>query len=168
MQTRKLHLHLLLHLKPWSSKVLIFCVGFWELSHLTRDLTISSWEENECFCKLSKCTIWLFHSKLLKLSFWVKIVVILLVAQLVTTVTAWDKSHVKWDNSQNSTQKMRTFSVDMSTNLFQFWQFCWEISLGICAWRNFASKPAWLISLYYSQFFLQIILCFLGTILVFN
>ena len=133
---------------------------------------ISSWEENKCCYKLKKCTKWhLFHSKWLKLSFWVKIVVILSVAQLVTTViffSAWDKSHVKWDNSQNSTQKMRTFSVDMSTNLFQFWQFCWEISLGICAWRDFASKPAWLISLYYSQFFLQIILCFLGTILVFN
>ena len=40
-----------------------------------------------------------------------KIVVILSVAQLVTTViyfSAWDKSHVKWDSSKNSTQKMRT------------------------------------------------------------
>ena len=40
-----------------------------------------------------------------------KIVVILLVAQLVTTViffSAWDKSLVKWDNSRNSTQKIRT------------------------------------------------------------
>ena len=38
-------------------------------------------------------------------------VVILSVAQLVTTVIffpACDKSHVKWDNSQNSTQKKRT------------------------------------------------------------
>ena len=38
-------------------------------------------------------------------------VVILSVAQLVTTViffSARDKSRVKWDNSRNSTQKMRT------------------------------------------------------------
>ena len=73
---------------------------------------ISSWEANKCCYKLSKCTKWhLFYSKWLKLSFWVKIVVILSVAQLVTTVIffpAWDKSRVKWDNSQNSTQKMRT------------------------------------------------------------
>ena len=67
---------------------------------------ISSWEENKCCYKLSKCTKWL------KLSFRVKMVVIVSVAQLVTPViffTAWDKSRVKWDNSWNSTQKMRTF-----------------------------------------------------------
>ena len=41
-----------------------------------------------------------------------KIVVILSVAHLVTTFiffSAWDKSRVKRDNFQNSTQKMRTF-----------------------------------------------------------
>ena len=73
---------------------------------------ISSWEENKCCYKLSKCTKWhLFHSKWSELSFWVKIVVILSVAQLETAViffSAWDKSHVKWDNSRNSTQIMRT------------------------------------------------------------
>ena len=61
---------------------------------------ISSWDKNNCCYKLSKCT------KCSKLSFWVKRVVILSVAQLVTTViffSAWDKSRVKWDNSQNST-----------------------------------------------------------------
>ena len=45
------------------------------------------------------------------LSFWVKIVAILSDAQLVTTgifFSAWDKSHVKLDNSRNSKQKMRT------------------------------------------------------------
>ena len=82
---------------------------------------ILSWEKNKYCYKLKKCTKWhLFHSKWSKLSWWVKIVVIWSVAQLVTMVKAWDKSHVKWDNSRNSTQKMRTFSVDMSTNLFQF------------------------------------------------
>ena len=73
---------------------------------------ISIWEENKCCCKLSMCTKWqLFHSKLSKLSFWVKIIVILSVTQLVTTVfffSAWDKLRVKWDNSRNSTQKLRT------------------------------------------------------------
>ena len=62
--------------------VLYICVGFWLLAYLT-----TGWEENKCCYKLSKCTKWqLFHSKLWKLSFWVKIVVILSVAQLVTTV----------------------------------------------------------------------------------
>ena len=73
---------------------------------------ISSWEENKCSYKLRKCTKWhLFHSKWLKLSFRVKIVVILSVAQLVATViffSAWDKSRVKLDNCQNSKQKMWT------------------------------------------------------------
>ena len=73
---------------------------------------ISSWEENKCCYKLSKCTKWqLFHSKLSKLSFRVIIVVILSVAQLVTTIiffSAWDKSRFKWYNSWNSTEKMWT------------------------------------------------------------
>ena len=77
---------------------------------------ISSWEENkQCCYKLSKCTKWhLFHSKWSKLSFWVKIVDIFSAAQLETTFiffSAWDRSHVKWDNSQNSTQKMRTWVI---------------------------------------------------------
>ena len=39
---------------------------------------ILSWEENKCCYKLNKCTKWLlFHWKWLKLSFWVKIDVIL-------------------------------------------------------------------------------------------
>ena len=38
---------------------------------------ISSWEENICCYKMSKCTKWLLlHSKWSKVSFWVKIVVI--------------------------------------------------------------------------------------------
>ena len=49
---------------------------------------ISSWEETKCCYKLSKCSKWhLFHSNWSKLSFGVKKVVILSVAQLVTTVT---------------------------------------------------------------------------------
>ena len=69
---------------------------------------ISSWEENKCCYKQR----WhLLHSKWLKLSFWVKIVVNLSVAQLVTTViffSAWHKSRVKLDNSRDPTKKMRT------------------------------------------------------------
>ena len=67
---------------------------------------ISSWEWNTCWANAQND----LHSKWSKLSFWVKIVVILSVAQLVTTVifcSAWDKSCVKWDNSWNSTQKIR-------------------------------------------------------------
>ena len=122
---------------------LIFCVEFRELSHLTRDFP-QVWEENKSCYKLSKCTKWhLFHSKLSKLSSWVKTVVILSVAQLVTTViffSSWDKSRVKWDNVQNSTQKMRTLSsgflqhpVKMPTFVFfflnpnYFFQFVFEL-----------------------------------------
>ena len=56
-----------------------------------------------------------------KLSFWLKIIVILSVAQLVATViffSAWDKSRVKWDNSRNSTQKMRTLDSYASRYTF--------------------------------------------------
>ena len=48
---------------------------------------ISNWEDNNCCYKLSKCTKWhLFHSISSKLSFWVKIVVILSVAQLCNNI----------------------------------------------------------------------------------
>ena len=59
---------------------------------------------------MTKCTK--FHSQLW---FWVrKIVVILSVAHLVSTViifSAEGKSFINWDNSQNSTQKMKTKSA---------------------------------------------------------
>ena len=71
-----------------------------------------SCEEDKCCYKLIKCTKWhLFYSKWSKMSFWVKIVVILSVSQLVLTViffSAWDKSRIKWDISKNSIRKMRT------------------------------------------------------------
>ena len=80
---------------------------------------ISSWVENTSCYKLRKCTKWhIFHSKWSNLSFWVKIAVILSVVQLVTTFiffSAWDRSRIKWDNSQNSTQKMRTFTLYVET-----------------------------------------------------
>ena len=77
------------------------CWISWVVSFTT--WLISRWEVNKYCYMLIKCTKWhLFHSKWQKLSFWVKIAVILSVAQLVTTViffSAWDKSRVKWDNS---------------------------------------------------------------------
>ena len=76
---------------------------------------ISSWEENNCCYKLSN---WqndnYFHSKWQLWPFWVKYMSFYAFAQLVTTFiffSAWDKSRDKWDNSQNSTQKMRTQAV---------------------------------------------------------
>ena len=93
---------------------------------------ISSWEENKCCYKLSKCTKWhLFQKQWSKLSFWVKIVVILSVAQLVTTVvffSAWDKSRVKWNNSRNSTHKMKTqvgSTIDCFEPIFRFLMQFW-------------------------------------------
>ena len=68
----------------------------------------SRWEENNCCYKLSN---WQndnsFHSKWQLWQFCA-------FAQFVTTViffSAWDKSHVKWDNSRNSTQKMKTLML---------------------------------------------------------
>ena len=43
-------------------------------------------------------------------------IVILSVAQLVTTIIffpAWDKSHIEWDNSQNSTQNSENENLSM-------------------------------------------------------
>ena len=94
--------------------VLIFCVEFQELSRLTRDISqtekkinvVTSWAN-------AQNDIHLFHSKWSKLLFWGKIHVIFSVAELVTTFifSAWDKSRVKWDNSWNSTQKMRNKTI---------------------------------------------------------
>ena len=85
---------------------------------------ISSWEANKCCYKLSKCPKWhLFHSKWSNLSFWVKIAVIMSVAQLVTTLilfSAWDKSCDKWDNFRNSTQKKRTSIYNIVIGVVEF------------------------------------------------
>ena len=76
---------------------------------------ISTWEENNCFYKLSN---WQndnhFHSKWQLRPFWVKYIPRCHFVHLLSLLTtflffsAWDKSRVKWDNSRNSTQKMRT------------------------------------------------------------
>ena len=104
------NVHVSMYKHIWT-KTQVFCVEFLGVVPFNTWL-ISSCEVNKCCYKLNKCTKWpLFHSKWSKLSFWVKIVVIFSVAQLVATViffSAWDKSRVKWDNSRNSTQKMRT------------------------------------------------------------
>ena len=114
---------------------------------------ISSWEENKCCYKLRKCRKWhLFLWKWLKLSFWVKIVVILSVAQLLTTVivfSAWDKSRVKWDNSQNSTQKMRTYIAHEIINKREYLNgllHLWNIALIYCLLKIFLDFP-WVIYL---------------------
>ena len=54
-------------------------------------------------------------------------------AQLVTIYIfflAWDKSCVKWDNSQNSTQKMRTYS---------WWTFNGCDQSNLCTVKNYWS-----------------------------
>ena len=91
---------------------------------------ISSREENKCCYKLSKYTKWhLFYS------FWVKIVVILSDAELVSSViffSAWDKSHVKWDNSWNWTLKKRTFMTAhfrKSNYASRFYSYCNHVYL---------------------------------------
>ena len=82
-----------------TSKVLIFCVEIWELSNLTRDL--SQAQENKYCYKLSKFTEWhLLHLKWSKYHF-----VHLLTLWRFIFFSAWDKSLIKWDNSENSTQK---------------------------------------------------------------
>ena len=83
---------------------------------------ITSWEENKCCYKLSKCTKWhLFYSKWSKLSFWVKIVVILSVALLVTTIiffSAWDKSC--WNGT---TPEIQPENEDLNLILHLTWEY---------------------------------------------
>ena len=50
-------------------------------------------------------------------------------AQLITTVilfSAWNKSRVKWDNSQNSRQKMRTYVILRLLQIFLIGIFDWR------------------------------------------
>ena len=59
----------------------------------------------------------LFYSKWQLWPFWVKWISFCAFARLVTTFiffSAWDESRVKWDNAQNSTQKMRTLVLPCS------------------------------------------------------
>ena len=88
-----------------SSKVLIFCDDFQELSYLTHG---SSREENKCWYKLSKCIRWhLFNSKWSNLSFWVKII-----AQLVTFSSQLEISEVL----NGTTPKFNTKNDDRRSN----------------------------------------------------
>ena len=77
------------------SKVLICCVKFWNLSQAEKKIiVVTSWANAQNGIYFSQ------NGRSVKI-----------VPQLVTKVIfflAWDKSRVKWDNSQNSTQKMRT------------------------------------------------------------
>ena len=95
--------------------VLIFCVEFRELSHLTRDLpqaerkinAVTRWAnaQNDIYFTQNGQSCHLSENSQS-------------VVQLVTTVisfSAWDKSRVKWDNSWNLTHKMRT---SVSKNLW--------------------------------------------------
>ena len=71
-----------------------------KLSHLTHDLSQAQKQIDDVTSWANAQNEKLFHSKWLKLSFWVKIVVILSVAHLVTTIvflSAWDESRVKQD-----------------------------------------------------------------------
>ena len=103
-------------------KVLIFCVEIWELSHSTHDLS-------QAEKKINVFTSWRF-----------------------IFFSAWDKSHVKWDNSQNSIQKMRikvgmyhwsekrtprTFWV--TDSLHNFWMLSW---VGMDHWSE--ERLGWL------------------------
>ena len=105
------------HFLCWISEVVSF--NMW---------LISSWEENNCCYKLSMSNkkkwqltsvskkTWTNHSGdtvLYGLSFCA-------FAQLLTKYiffSAWDESRVKWNNSRNSTQKMRTLVCRCFKNL---------------------------------------------------
>ena len=87
--------------------VLMFCVEFRELSHLTRDLS-------QAEKKITVFTSWITDKMTLVFTqnnnidhiAW-KIDAFCAFAQLLTTFiffSAWDKSHVEWDNFRNSPQ----------------------------------------------------------------
>ena len=83
------------------AKVLTFCVEFRELSHLSQAekkiTVVTRWATDKM------TTIFTQNDNFDHFE-WYR-------CQLVITFiffSVWDKSRVKWDNSQNSTQKMRT------------------------------------------------------------
>ena len=98
--------------------------------------------------------------KLSKLSFWVKIVVILSVAHLVRQViffSAWDKSRAKWANSQkptkwtyikgkiarhsaDQTNETQPFKAKKAKDEFQNWYFFSSLKKRLCR-----SLQTWLI-----------------------
>ena len=67
---------------------------------------------------------------------WVKWMSFCAFAQLVTTIiffSIWDKSHVKWDNSRNSTQKRRTLILAYSCALLCIMSSLWpSINIKSC------------------------------------
>ena len=96
-----------------SAKVPIFCVEFWELSNLTRDLSKAE-------KKINVVTSWADAQNDIYFTQMAKVVILsenschLSVAQLVTTfmfIWAWDKPLSKWDNSRKPTQKMRSLAT---------------------------------------------------------
>ena len=100
--------------KTSDSEVLIFCVEFWEMSHLTRDLSQAE-RENNVVTSWANATLTSISLKIFK--------VVILSENYCHFVScsAWDKSHVKWDNSWNSAQKMKTWD---SCNLDQRNKYC--------------------------------------------
>ena len=75
---------------------------------------ISSWEEKKLLLKADQLTKWqLFSLKVTTLTISSEIDVILCICSACNNIysffSTWDKSCVKWDNSWNSTQKMRTY-----------------------------------------------------------
>ena len=97
----------------------------------------------KCCYKLSKCIKrHLFHSKLSKLSFWVKVVVILSVAQLVTTFIffwAWDKSPVKWPGQlpkfNTDISSLMVHSTNLKRDQFVWWK-CMPVKVISFMWIN--------------------------------
>ena len=125
-----------LHLKSCFKKRLGY--SFSVLNFGSCPVNYLSWEENKCYYKLSKCTKWhLFHSKWSKLSFWVKIVVICQLLSLYQQLFSSHQSLVKWDNSRNSTQKMRTYIDWKWTWPLAKWYF-WQTSLFL--WPSLTRK----------------------------
>ena len=79
---------------------------------------ISSWEEKKLLLKADQLTKWqLFSLKVTTLTISSEIDVILCICSACNNIysffSTWDKSCVKWDNSWNSTQKMRYISPKM-------------------------------------------------------
>ena len=88
------------HFQCWVLGVVLF--NTWLISSWEKITVVTSWATD-------KMTV--FYSKWQLRPFWVKYMSFCAFAQLVTTFiffSAWDKSHVKRHNSQNSAQKMRS------------------------------------------------------------
>ena len=99
------------------TEVLIFWVDFWELSHLTRDLSqtekkitvVTSWATDKMTTIFSQNDNF-NHFEWNRFCAFARLVITYI------SFSAWDKSSGEWENFRNSSQNMRTLDALIKCN----------------------------------------------------